>query len=405
MMFLQYAITGSWSAVLGAYLGNPPPGADPNLYLKFTPIQIGAIFSLVPLAMVVAPLIFGQLADRVFATEYLIAVCNLFGAVVLVFVASADQYGHFFRLMGLYALISVPTFSLTNSIVFANIKDSEREFGGIRAWGTIGWLAAGLALAAWRLWLPPVKGDLYYLAAGISLLTGVYSFSLPHTPPQKEGSNPFALLEAFRLLKNYRFAVFVAIAFLLSTQVDFYYILISPFLEHLGFPRASVPAVMTLSNFAELFVMAFLLRRMLPKFGTKKLLVMGAIVWSLRYAMFAFLPAKGLVIAALPLHSIAFVFFFTVGFIYADQIADESIRASAQALLTTFVWGVARFLGSRFAGWVQGHYMVAGQTDFRMTFLVPCVATLVCALALICLLRDDKRTASEASIREPAAAK
>ena len=403
MMFLQYAIWGSWAAVLGAYLGNPPPGADPNLYLKFTPMQVGAIFSLVPLAMVITPFIFGQLADRVFATQYLIAICQIAGSVVLFLLASVDQYGPFFRLMALYALISVPTFALTNSITFANINDAKREFGGIRAWGTLGWLAAGLALTAWRLWLPSVRGDLYYLAGGLALFSGFFSLTLPHTPPKKEGTNPFAFIEAVKLLKNYNFAVFIAISFLLSTQVDFYYIFISPFLEHLGFLRASVPAVMTLANIAELIVMAVLLPRLLPRLGTRRLLMIGILAWPLRYAVFAFLPIKAFAAAALTLHGLGFVFLFVVGFIYVDQIATDNIRASSQALLTSLVWGLARFAGSRFAGWVQGHYLVAGQTDFHMTFLVPCLATLICALALICFLRDDKPTASKTSIREPAA--
>ena len=55
MMFLQYAIWGAWYAVLSAYLESD---------LGFSGVQVGAIYSLFPLAMIIAPFIGGQLADR-----------------------------------------------------------------------------------------------------------------------------------------------------------------------------------------------------------------------------------------------------------------------------------------------------------------------------------------------------
>ena len=74
MMFLQYAIWGAWFAVLSAYLESD---------LGFTGVQIGAIYSLLPLGLIIAPFIGGQLADRYFASERIIGVLQLAGGVVL----------------------------------------------------------------------------------------------------------------------------------------------------------------------------------------------------------------------------------------------------------------------------------------------------------------------------------
>ena len=163
MMFLQYAIWGAWYAVLSAYLGND---------LGFTGMQVGAIYSLFPLAMIIAPFIGGQLADRYFASERIIGVLQLAGGVMLLLASRTTDYGSLMLVMFVYCLLYAPTLALTNSIAMANLDNSEKQFGRIRVWGTIGWIAAGLVLAAWRtaaLSSPglEVRGDLLVFAAAV----------------------------------------------------------------------------------------------------------------------------------------------------------------------------------------------------------------------------------------------
>lgn len=390
MMFLEYAIWGAWAAVLGAYLGSPPEGGDPSFYLSFQPYMVGIIFSILPLATILSPFIFGQIADRTLPTQYLLALCHIGGGIALFFMAGQRDYTPFMWLMLVYSLLYAPTLALTNSLAFANMKDSEREFGFIRVFGTLGWIAAGLLLTAWRSWLPQVPGDLLYLAGGFAILLGVFSLALPNTPPKREGANPLAFLEALKLFKNRNFTVFMIISLIVGTELEFYYILTSPFMESIGFRSASVPAIMTIAQAAELLVMAVLLPIMLPKKGARKLLAIGVIAWPIRYAIFALLPIPWLVAASLSLHGFCYVFFFVVGFIYVDSVAPKDIRASAQALVAIIVLGFGRFLGSRFAGWVQQHYTSSGQTDWTSVFLVPCLMTVACAIAFLLFFREEK---------------
>ena len=141
MMFLQYAIWGAWAPVLSAYLQNN---------LGFNGFQLGMIFSLLPLATIVSPFIGGQFADRYFPSQKVIAVLQLLGGVVLILIANVTDFTAMMWVMLLYCLIYAPTLALTNSIAFINLKNSEKEFGAIRVWGTIGWIAAGWLLAGWR---------------------------------------------------------------------------------------------------------------------------------------------------------------------------------------------------------------------------------------------------------------
>jgi nucleoside transporter len=404
MMFLQYAIWGSWGPVLSAYLQNN---------LGFTGVELGIIFSLLPLATIVSPFIGGQFADRYFPTQKVIAVLQLAGGVLLILIASVTAFTPMMWLMLLYSLIYAPTLALTNSIAFVNLKSSEKEFGAVRVWGTIGWIAAGWALAGWRaLAKSPqgfaMKGDTLLLAGAFSLLMGVLSFGLPHTPPQKEGAKPWAFLEALKMFKDRKFAVFAAISFIVATELWFYYVLTAPFLTSaaIGVSQKYVSAVMTIAQIAEIFVMAFLLSWALRKYGMRKTLTLGILAWPIRYVIFVIGTPSWLVIASLALHGFCYVFFFTAAYIYVDSIAPKDIRHSAQGLIATIILGLGSFVGSLFCGWIQNVFTrtavnAAGEAvktvNWRGTFLVPTALTLLCLVIFLVFFREKKEAPAPAA--------
>jgi len=391
MMFLQYAIWGAWAPVLSSYLIND---------VGFSGGQVGWIYALLPLATIISPFIGGQVADRWFSSEKVIGFLALTGGVLLLVVSRTTDFNVMFVLMFVYSLLYAPTLALTNSIAMINLDDSEAEFGKIRVWGTLGWIAAGWLLTGWR-WggqdavLPIVQGDTLFLAGLISILMGLQSFSLPHTPPQKEGVRPWAFLESLKMLKVKEFAIFVGITFVVATELEFYYILTAPFLESakIGVSSASVPAVMTIAQVAEIFVMAFLLSHFLKKYGMRKTLAFGVIAWPIRYIIFAIGSPAWLVIASLALHGFCYVFFFVAAFIYVDKVAPPDIRASAQSLIAIVALGLGRFLGSLFAGKIRDVFTVAGETNWTHVFLVPCALTVVCAVAFLLFFREERAPA------------
>jgi len=398
MMFLQYAIWGSWAPVLSAYLQNN---------LGFSGVQLGIIFSLLPLATIISPFVGGQLADRYFPSQKVIAVLQLAGGVILILIANITSFTTMMWLMLLYCLVYAPTLALTNSIAFLNLKSSEKEFGSIRVWGTIGWIAAGWALAGWRaLAKSPesiaMKGDTLLLAGIFSLLMGLLSFGLPHTPPNKEGAKPWAFLEALKMFKDRNFLIFCIISFVVATELQFYYVLTSPFLTSaaIGVNQKYVSAVMTIAQIAEIFVMAFMLSWALKKFGMRRTLTLGILAWPIRYIIFMIGTPSWLVIASLSLHGFCYVFFFTAAYIYVDNIAPKDIRHSAQSLIAIIILGFGNFVGSLFCGWIQNLFTsetvnTAGEAvkaiDWRGTFLVPTVLTLVCLLVFLAFFREKTK--------------
>jgi nucleoside transporter len=391
MMFLQYAIWGAWAPVLSQYLIDT---------LGFDGVQVGAIYALLPLATIISPFVGGQIADRYFASEKVIAFLQLTGGALLLVISRVTSYDAMMLLMFVYCLLYAPTLALTNSVAMINLADSEKEFGRIRVWGTIGWIVAGLLLSGWRLaardaGLPIVGGDTLFLAGVLSIVMGLQSFTLPHTPPRKEGVKPWAFFESMKMLRTRDFAIFVGITFVVATELEFYYILTAPFLtsERIGISTASVPAVMTIAQLAEIFVMAFALSYFLKRYGMRKTLAVGVIAWPLRYIVFAIGQPAWLVIASLALHGFCYVFFFVAAFIYVDGVAPADIRASAQSLIAIVALGFGRFLGSLFAGWVKNVFTTAAGTNWTNVFLVPCALTVICAVAFLLFFREERAAA------------
>jgi nucleoside transporter len=387
MMFLQYAIWGAWAPVLSSYLLGD---------LGFSGSQVGWIYALLPLATIISPLIAGQVADRYLASEKVIAFLQLGGGVLLLFAARITEFDTLAVVMLFYCLLYAPTLALTNSVAMINMKDSEKEFGVIRVWGTLGWIAAGWMLTGWRWFgetdaLSAMQGDMLFLAGVLSLVMGLQAFLLPHTPPQKEGVSPWAFLESLKMLKVKDFAVFVGITFVVATELEFYYILTAPFLESeaIGISSRNIPAVMTIAQFAEIFVMAFFLSWSLKRYGMRRTLAIGVVAWPIRYIIFAIGAPAWLVIASLALHGFCYVFFFVAAFIYVDKVAPPDIRASAQSLIAIIALGFGRFLGSLFAGWIRDVFTTDAGTNWRYVFLVPCALTIFCAVAFLLFFREE----------------
>jgi nucleoside transporter len=390
MMFLQYAIWGAWAPVLSEYLKNT---------LGFSGAQFSLIYSLLPLATIIAPFIGGQVADRYLASQKVVAGLQLAGGVFLILIATTTAYGTMVWLMLAYCLLYAPTLALTNSIAFINLQNSEKEFGKIRVWGTIGWIAAGYLLTLWRVGAQSAKGlsfngDMLLLAGIFSLIMGVQAFTLPHTPPRKDAVKPWAFLEALKMMKDRNFLVFIIIAFVVATELMFYYILTAPFLTSakIGVSSTILPWIMTIAQVAEIFVLAFLLPYLISRIGIRKILTLGILAWPLRYIIFAIGQPSWLVIASLALHGFCFVFFFAAAFIYVDTIAPRDIRHSAQSLITLVTYGVGNYIGSLFAGWVHDLFTKNEVTNWTNVFLVPCFLTILCAFVFLVFFKERGAT-------------
>lgn len=396
MMFLQFFIWGGWFVTMGSFLGANLGASGAQSAIAYSTQSWGAI---------IAPFVIGLIADRFVNAERLLAACHLAGALLMLMLASAQHFDTFYPCLLVYMILYMPTLALVNAVSFRQMEDPARSFAAIRMWGTIGWIVAGLAISYAFSWDSPealAAGKLrntFMMCSAASFLLGIYSLTLPATPPRGKSGGAVAWremfgLDALRMLKDRNFLVFFGASILLCIPLAFYYQNANQFLTEIHVANAT--GKQTIGQMSEVLCMLaipFLLRRI----GIKGTLLLGMLAWAVRYALFALGNSGGLawmLLIGIALHGVCYDFFFVSGQIYTDAKAGIRHKSAAQGLITLATYGLGMLIGFRAAGSITDMYVRAGAHDWRSIWLIPAAFALAVFIGFLFSFsrgRDDPR--------------
>ncbi len=389
LMVLQLFIWGAWLPVIFGYL--PSLGFDTD--------QSSWILNAFTIASITAMLFSAPFVDRHFAAEKFLAVSHLIGGAAMIGLAFTREFWPFFGLMLVHSLFYVPTMSVANSIVFANIKDAKKEFGIIRMGGTIGWI-----LAAWPLYFIlqgkdgadaiALKANVFLVAGGVSIALALFCLSLPHTPPRQKPGSGFAWVDAVSLLRQPFMLVLFLVTFVDAAVHQGYFVLTDSFLRaRVGVADQWVMPVMSLGQVAEIATMA-VLGTALKGMGWRLTMFIGVLGHALRFAVFAYFPDQPYLVAgANLLHGICYAFFFATVYIFVDEFFPKHTRATAQGLFNFLILGAGPFVGN--IVWPKlaaRHTDTASKvTDYAQVFPVLALTAAGAAVFLLLFFRPPAR--------------
>ncbi|MEX0601387.1 MAG: MFS transporter [Rhodothermales bacterium] len=411
MMFLEFFIWGAWYVTIGNYMI-----AHGMSDLTHWPYTVN------PIAAIIAPFFLGLIADRFFPTEKVLGTLHLIGGVLMFFVPALTGNPTLFILLLLaYNICYMPTMALANSLAFSHIEDQEKQFPKIRVFGTIGWIVAGLFIASvLGLFVgdqvPDETAWPLYTTAIASIALGLYSFTLPHTPPPAKGEKvslrSIVGIDALKALGSKSFYVFIAASMLISIPLAAYYNFAPIFVNgslYAGGTEAATglagwilndvftsPAgLMSLGQMSEVIFM-LLMPFFFVRLGVKWMLAAGMAAWVIRFVLFALgAPASVFWMIALGviLHGICYDFFFVTGQIYVDKKATPGIRAQAQGFIVLVTYGVGLGIGAQIIGALNNALRAGAEVmspELWKTFWMYPAGFALAVLIFFVLMFDDR---------------
>ncbi len=386
MMFLQYFVQGCYLPIISVYLQDA---------LGFDAEQIGYVGAALAVGPLVAPFILGQLVDRHLATQHVLAVCHFAAGAVMLLLYTQSSAGLVVVLGTIYSILYVPSMMLTNALAFHHLANRDREFPLVRLWGTIGFIVPAWLIEFW--WLKGVEGDELSTARGVALVLsgvvglgmGVFSLTLPHTPPPKKDSGDYAPGRVVGLMRMRNFLVLVLVTFGVAIVHQFYFVWNSPYLRAIldvgGIAGAWEQRISSIGQISEIFVMAGL-GVAVTVLGFKRTMIVGIVAYILRCVILGGASMMGdpfgltmtLVCIGQALHGFCFGCFLAAGYMYVDRVAPVDLRGSMQTFYGTFVAAFGFFVGGLIGGWVGEWFTsVSGEETLRESIGVSSTAGLL----------------------------
>ncbi len=389
--FFELFVFGAWLISLGGYLGGQ---------LHFTGVQIGKIFMTLGIASIIMPAIVGIIADKYLNAQKLFGLLHIIGAGFMFYLASIQNYDTFFWVMLGYLSLYMPSIGLANAVSYSILEDHKYDvvkvFPPIRVWGTIGFIVAmwSVDLLGWTQ-----SANQFYFTAAVSLILGIYAFTMPNVPLAKSENKSLIErlgLDAFALFKDSKMAIFFIFSMLLGIVLQISNAWASEFMRSFtnNFPDSFAVQhsnlLISLSQISEtvfILTIPFFLKR----FGIKIVMLMSMLAWFLRFALFGIGSPEGIglgyLVLSMIVYGMAFDFFNISGSLFVEIETDNKFRSSAQGLFMLLTNGLGALIGSYTSGLIVDHFTTETSRDWTSIWFVFAAYALILAVVFSILFK------------------
>ncbi|MDP2869630.1 MFS transporter [Methyloversatilis sp.] len=336
--FFYFAFVGAFSPYFGLYLSS----------IHFSAADIAIVMSLMQVMRILAPSLWGWLADRIGARVPIVRAAGLASLAGFLIFFTTDQFIGVFIAMALMSFFWSASLPLVEALTLEHLKSSVSRYGAIRVWGSIGFVVTVLVLGdvLERTGLDAVLWACSLLLAGIFL----FAMCVPEAPVH---AGAVAATQSLRtILRSRPVAGLFGAAFFMSCAHGALYVFYSIHLDEHGYSKRVIGGLWTLGVLAEIGVflcMPWLLRR----FTLRALLLAALVAAVLRFAVIGWAVSAPLwLIGAQLLHGLTFGAFHAGSVAALNQWFDARQQARAQALYGSVSFGAGGMVGGLLAGWM-----------------------------------------------------
>jgi MFS family permease len=382
-MFLAFAVQGAWVPAFSVFLARR----------GFSPEEMAWTFTAYSLSSLVAPLAWGQVADRWVPAERCISLCALIVALTLGAMPFLGGAQTMFPACVVFWFFMIPVNSLGTALTLRQLDHPERGFGRVRLWGTIGWACAGLLVTFWLRVLKPALlatagevdlSDSFWIGALFAAALSGYTLTLPTSLPSPRDSTAVGLhrlldapLLAIRLFRRRAFLIYCFCLFGAYLTYPFVQQLTPLLLAQLGVNRDVLPMTLTVAQSTEVATLA-VLPWFLARFGTRGTMAVGLGAWTVGLGAFAVGQPVSLVVSAMTTQGLFIGCFLVAGQVFVNRQSAPDVRASAQGLMV-LIGGVGLLAGHLLVGQVRN----LTQDNFGLAFVPPACASAVLVVVFL----------------------
>jgi PPP family 3-phenylpropionic acid transporter len=345
--------------------------------IGLTGLQIGILSAISALVMPLTSPLWGILGDSCNLHRALLSVAVGGTIIPVLILCASSTMPWLVPATFVYAFFFGPIGPLVDSTALEVAKASQRSYGELRVWGTVGFI-----ISAWVLGRVVERTNLKVLFYGYVLLTfGNLILSLCLPPRRQQWRGP-AVRGLSIFLTDRVFLLFLASVFLLSVAVMAVDNFFALYLDAIGVAEGLMGLTWALAALSEVPVMFFsgaLLRRL----ATRRLLAISFAVYALQWCLYSQVTSLIMILLLQLLHGFSYGAFVVAGVLYTDERAPEGLSATAQSLFTGITMGLAGATGGPIGGWFYDQVGVGNL--FRL-----CSLAAVFALALFLLLPNQQ---------------